>query len=319
MGDKTGISWTDATWNPIAGCSLVSPGCTNCYAMKEAHRLGGALGQAKYAGLTRKVNGKAVWTGDVRVWPAALEQPLRWRAPRKIFVNSMSDLFHEALDDDAVFDVFAVMALADQHTFQVLTKRPERMRAMLTDTLFWPMVEGHAQALYAKMHTDEDHLDIAMSLAVHGPLPNVWLGVSAEDQQRADERIPTLLRTPAAVRFVSYEPALGPIDFTSIRFGANELWNAFDAFGEGLDPGEDGTLDWVIFGGESGDGARPCDIAWARSTVEQCDAAGVACFVKQMGSRPMLHGAKLPERFKSSGGKDVAEFPLDLQVQEFPR
>jgi len=213
MGDKTGISWTDATWNPIAGCSVVSPGCTNCYAMKEAHRLGNALGQEKYRGLTKVVNGKPVWTGEVRLWPAALDQPLRWKRPRRIFVNSMSDLFHEGLRDDQIDQVFAVMALASQHTFQVLTKRPERMLSYCAE-----LHERRAVPVSLALHRvpgERSPRDVgAVEDAINaGPLPNVWLGVSAEDQQRADERIPLLLQTPAAVRFVSYEPALGPIDF----------------------------------------------------------------------------------------------------------
>lgn len=204
MSDGTGIEWTDATWNPIRGCSRVSEGCRNCYAESMANRYSGP--GLPYEGLA--ANGK--WTGEVRVVETHIEDPLRWKKPRKIFVNSMSDLFHDGLRDEDIAEVFGVMALANQHIFQVLTKRPKRMSKLLNDVMFWARVEGVAQ----RREHERTGEDPSLSLAVHGPLPNVWLGVSVENQASADERIPWLLGTPAAVRFLSCEPLLGPVDLT---------------------------------------------------------------------------------------------------------
>ncbi len=265
MGDKTAIEWTDATWNPTIGCSIVSPGCTNCYAMKMAARIErmGGSGGAMYAGMTRPSKAGAVWSGKVRLVEGALDRPLQWRKPRRIFVNSMSDLFHEALSDEAIDKVFAVMALAPRHTFQVLTKRAERMRDYMAT---WPM-DGQPDRIAVLAR------DIAYSFGrgqqgncgvVARPLPNVWLGVSVEDQTRADERIPHLLTTPAAVRFLSCEPLLGPVDLRRL-----------DVPGLGID--------WVIAGGESGSGARPMHPDWARALRDQCGASGVPFFFKQWG------------------------------------
>ena len=236
MGSNTKIEWTEATWNPVRGCSIVSEGCRNCYAMRMAHRSnrpGGA-----YEGLTRIGAHGPTWTGDVRVVREMLDYPLKLRKPHRIFVNSMSDLFHESLDEIAIGEVFGTMAVAEQHTFQVLTKRPGRMKAILET---------------ARVCFD-----------YHEPLANVWLGVSAEDQKTADERIPLLMETPAAVRWVSAEPLLGPIDLESV-------------------PSMEGSIDWVVVGGESGPGARPMHPDWARSLRDQCKAAGVPFFFKQWG------------------------------------
>lgn len=197
----TEISWTDRTWNPIRGCSRVSEGCRFCYAEGVAYRFSGP-GQP-YEGLARKVNGRAAWTGKVRLVESALTEPLSWRKPARIFVNSMSDLFHEHVSDEFIAAVFGVMAAAPQHTFQVLTKRAERMREVVS-ALSVELVRECTLKLTGRMIRGDWML----------PLPNVWLGVSCEDQQRADERIPLLLQTPAVVRFVSCEPLLGPIDLS---------------------------------------------------------------------------------------------------------
>lgn len=247
MGDKTTIEWTDATWNPVRGCSIVSKGCTNCYAMRQAHRHANRGGA--YEGLTKLTNGGPVWTGAVRLVPELLGLPLRWRAARRIFVNSMSDLFQEAVPYAFIDQVWGTMAAAPQHVFQILTKRPERMRDYLLDRL---RVGG----------------------IIAQPLSNVWLGVSAEDQKAADERIPFLLETPAAVRWISAEPLLGPI--TLERPIVND-----DALRERVWLEE---LGWVVAGGESGPGARPMHPDWARSLRDQCVAADVAFFFKQWGS-----------------------------------
>lgn len=280
MGDQRdgGIAWTDQTWNPIRGCSRVSEGCRNCYAETVAARFNGP-GQA-YEGLARRAaNGEARWTGKIRIVDEHLEDPLRWRRPRRVFVNSMSDLFHEDVPDEVIDKVFNVMFLATTHTFQVLTKRPERMLAYI----------------------------MARELANY-PIGNVWLGVSVEDQAATDARIPLLLKTPAAVRFLSVEPLLAPVDLSRFLPG----W------------GEGAMLHWVIVGGESGAGAREMNLTWARSIVAQCKASGVACFMKQMGARPQVtflrngEEATVRVRFADRAGSDPDEWPPDLRVREFP-
>lgn len=307
MGDDTGIEWTDATWNPIVGCSIVSPGCTNCYAMKMAARLeamavadksrwteprSGEERLAHYLGTTRRVNGTAVWTGEVSLAPdRIMTQPLRWKRPRRIFVNSMGDLFHEDVPDEWIDRVFAVMACAPQHTFQVLTKRSARMRAWfeLNDDGDDRLVKV-AQAAGRLMEDGDTALDVTMTGP--WPLPNVWLGVSAERQQEADERIPDLLATPAAVRFVSAEPLLGEIDLADITWPKDRpSFPVTDDISEArtaLRVVEGVRLDWVIAGGESGPDARPMHPDWARSLRDQCAAAGVPFFFKQWGEWEVL-------------------------------
>lgn len=227
MADKTGIEWTDATWNPLAGCSLVSPGCTNCYAMGHAHRLLDKPG-SHYHGTTRKVNDKPVWTGKVTKAPEhIMTQPLRWTKPRMVFVNSMSDLFHETVPDEWIDEVFAIMALCPQHVFQILTKRPERMmeycNGKIKDGVFvnveylykyLPVAKDQRLSLF--LENGEPNGFIDNGLPWRWPLENVWLGVSVEDQRRANERIPLLLRTPAAVRFLSMEPLVDAVDLNAL-------------------------------------------------------------------------------------------------------
>ncbi len=208
MSDKTGIAWTNATWNPVTGCTKVSQGCKHCYAEREWARLSANPKATAYFGLAFT---------DVACHEDRLDQPLRWEKPRLIFVNSMSDLFHEAVPDDFIDKVFAVMALAEQHVFQVLTKRPERMWRW-----FDPEHDNREHAVGQAMR------EIAASRGSNDaglpewPLPNVWLGVSIEDQATADARIPLLLQTPAAVRWVSAEPLLGPIEIGSANSGGNQ-------------------------------------------------------------------------------------------------
>jgi protein gp37 len=281
---KNGISWTDATWNPVVGCSIVSPACTNCYAMAQAARIERMTGgNTHYAGTTKVVNGKPVWTGKLVLAPDhILTAPLRWRRPRRVFVNSMSDLFHEDMPDEWIDRVFAIMALSPQHTFQILTKRPERMRRHLSH-------DGRLRgiAMIAGKMVDERGFDgdVASDAVLDGPwpLPNVWLGVTAEDQARADERIPSLLETPAAVRFVSAEPLLGPVNLARIRIAPDHhtIIDALDGYA--LEAGGRTGLDWIIVGGESGPGARPTHPDWIRSIRDQCAAAGVAFHFKQRG------------------------------------
>jgi protein gp37 len=244
MANNTSIEWTEATWNPIVGCSIVSPGCTNCYAMKMAARTE-AMGISRYDGTTKRVNGKAVWTSKLARAPeATLLAPLKRKKPTTYFVNSMGDLFHEDCPDEWIDQVFAVMALCPQHTFQVLTKRAGRMREYTTTEERKRTIAAHTMPISCKLAADGGHkarikLDhFSACFAGSGPFPNISLGVSTERQQEADERIPLLLQTPAAVRFISAEPLLGPIDA--------HLWMLTCP-----------AIDWVICGGESGADARP--------------------------------------------------------------
>jgi protein gp37 len=254
MSDKSKIEWTDATWNPVTGCSKVSEGCRNCYALTFAERFRGTPGHYFERGF------------DVTLRPDKLDQPLRWRRPRRIFVNSMSDLFHPEVSDDFIDQVFAVMALAPQHTFQMLTKRPERMAEYFRHHYRHAKVEIEAAAISIDAGVEEEE-----EVTFDWPLPNVWLGVSVENQKAADERIPLLLQTPAAVRFLSCEPLLGPVDL--------DRWVVSDAMGVPIGH----EIDWVIVGGESGPGARPVHPDWVRSLRDQCQAAGVPFFFKQQG------------------------------------
>lgn len=286
MADSTAIEWTDATWNPIAGCSLVSPGCTNCYAMKMAARIERMGGVPHYAGLTQPSKAGPVWTGKVARAPDhILTQPLRWKKPRRIFVNSMADLFHDDVPDAWIDQVFAVMALAPRHTFQVLTKRAKRMRAYFEARRSGDPWAEAADAV-ADMIGLEDHPIVLEPRDI--PLPHVWIGVSVEDQARADERIPDLLSTPAAKRFVSAEPLLGPLDLRRIKLKDGTdikppvtIDAALGWFG-GADS-DRSKLDWVIAGGESGPGARPAHPDWFRSLRDQCAAADVPFYFKQWG------------------------------------
>lgn len=321
------IEWTDRVWNPVVGCSRVSAGCQNCYAERFAHR-----------GLTERHKGLTVmgpkgprWTGEVRLVPEVLAAPLRWREPRKVFVNSMSDLFHEDVPFDYIAAVFGVMAASPKHTFQVLTKRPERAKeffdsdpslmeiAGLADAAIPGITGHHARRLYRHFDVEMGDTDLAW------PLPNVWLGVSVEDQATADSRIPLLLECPAAVRWVSYEPALGPVDFKNIESSWNEMMLPLAGKTWSVGPTtklvrSHAKLDWIVVGGESGPGARPFNLAWARSVVKQCAEADVPCFVKQLGARSFdseNHYVNPHGDIRGKGG-DMAEWPEDLRVRQWP-
>ena len=284
MADHSRIAWCDATWNPVSGCSKVSPGCEHCYAEVISHRFG----------WTSKT-----WTAphaaeNVRCHPERLKQPLHWRRPRRIFVNSMSDLFHDQVPDSFLDQVFASIAPLSRHTYQILTKRPQRMYAYLTDPATPDRIAAQAWAYAYGSFQNQSTTEIFRNLAVTWPFRHVWLGVSVEDQRRAEERIPLLLQTPAALRFVSCEPLLGTLDLTEIN-GKSALdpicWGdcACDSV-YGYDPGcvrhgGDGHLtrkiDWVIVGAESGPQARPMEEDWVRSLRDQCIAAAVPFFFKQ--------------------------------------
>jgi protein gp37 len=278
MADRTKIEWTDATWNPIRGCTRVSEGCRHCYAEGMAARFSDP-GQWGH-GLAQRValpggGTDHRWTGKVELVDAALDLPLRWRSPRRIFVNSTSDLFHEKVPDEWIDSVFCVMGAATRHTFQVLTKRPERMRDYLTRRRCNFAVKAPIGGGMVDWHPFNKELAVP---------PNVWLGTSIEDQATADERIPHLLATPAAVRFLSCEPLLGPVDLNRIKCPIyGEVCAVTGYLGNGMYGDYGPKLDWVICGGESGPGARPMHPDWARSLRDQCQAAGVPFFFKQWG------------------------------------
>lgn len=296
MGDKTGIEWTDATWNPVTGCDKVSPGCDHCYAETLTARFRGKPGHYFERGF------------DVQLRPDKLALPLskKWESPRRIFVNSMSDLFHGNVPVTYIAEVYGVMALAPQHTFQVLTKRHGRMHSVLkssdlSGTGLSLSLEAMVRNVVDNRRATEERLDWPRGDDLVWPLPNVHQIVSVEDQKHAELRIPVLLDTPAAVRGISAEPLLGPIDLERRQFdsdGFEPTWwlTGRPRWGKSepepcpnggtiaMSPLEIGPrLDWVIVGGESGPGARPMHPWWAESLHRQCDAAGVPYLFKQWG------------------------------------
>jgi protein gp37 len=250
------IEWTDVTWNPVAGCTIVTAGCTNCYAMRMAARLE-AMGTRKYRGLTRKSGERHVWTGVVVQDEDALGAPLTWRKPRTVFVNSMSDLFHESVERAFLERIWGVMQATPQHTYQILTKRPERMYEVLSRPGF-PL------------------------------LRNVWIGTSVEDSAVLG-RIDEVRRTPAAVRFISFEPLIGSVADADLR-----------------------DIDWAIVGGESGPGSRPMLAEWATEVEKLCRDAGAAFFFKQWGGR----NKKATGR--TFNGKTYDEMPIDRRTSFVP-
>lgn len=315
----TTIEWTNKTWNPLVGCSKISEGCRNCYAIKEAHRLAGNPNpkiSSVYQGLTERRGDRTEWTGLVKFIPERLEVPLKTRKPTMWFVNSMSDLFHESVTDEQIARIWDVMAATPQHVYQVLTKRPQRM-------LEWVKRCSHHPQQWSITHNGNQPMPygdgIIVGDAEKWPLPNVWLGVTVENQKAADERIPLLLQTPAAVRFLSCEPLLEEVDL--------QLWarqtlkglqlEGLPQQGEIVEPG----IDWVIVGGESGSKARECHTHWIQSLVRQCNDAHIPCFVKQMGSNCLTsqeHSQGIAWPPPGKGG-DITQFPKDLQVRQFPQ
>ncbi len=305
---KTSIEWTDATWSPITGCTKVSPGCAHCYIVRT---MPFRINHRKFERV-----GNEMATGVI-LHPERLEQPLKWRKPQRIFVNSLSDLFHEDVPDEFIDRVFAVMAVAKQHTFQILTKRPERMvKWFAYSQAFRTRADRVSEALADWYGLDHEAYDPTSTW----PLHNVHLYVSVENQYWADRRIPLLQQTPAAVRGVSYEPALKGVDlgpwlermlYSCDNYrGEPECCAACGGTGNVVEE----SLDHVIIGGESGPRARPFDIEWARKTVEQCKAAGVAVFVKQMGSVwTKAHGIKLDPK-----GGNMQHWPEDLRIRQSP-
>lgn len=356
MSASTSIEWTDATWNPLRvrqkttgkigqHCERVSEGCRSCYAATWNRRNlpNGGTG-LDYTRGSRDVVEPFV---DERV----LTQPLRWREPRRIFVANQTDLFGDWYTDEQRDCVFAVMALAQRHTFQVLTKRPERMREYLSSA---DRLERLAR-LMVPSGTGPDCREIVADEWVpkwvahaRWPLPNVHLGVSVEDQKTADARIPVLLDTPAALRWISLEPMLGAVSIEralcSCAWPADAMRSRHNLScrADTRTPDDQrrwAGLDWIVVGGESGPRARPCDVAWIRSIVEQCKTAGTSVFVKQLGAKVTCgcggdvgawaknHGHKRAEcakcglalPLKSRKGSDPSEWPEDLRVRELPK
>lgn len=289
MSDNTAIKWADATWNPITGCSVVSPGRTNCYAMRLA---GGRLRHHQsLKGLTVPTNSGPVWTGEVRFNEGVLDQPLCWRRPRRIVVCEHGDLFHENVPDAWIDRVFSIMARAPQHVFLVLTKRVIRMREY-----FAPRVPNGWRARVGAIvaaHNADHHSLSRLSprgekwLDQNWRRQHLWLGTSIENQLYW-WRIAYLLQEDAAVHFLSYEPALAALDLSAV-VSDNRLRGQGDAFSgwwyEAGDMWPTGTLDWVVIGGESGPGARPCDHLAIRKIVDDCRTHNVPVFVKQLGRR----------------------------------
>jgi protein gp37 len=287
---KSKIEWTEYSWNPVSGCTPISEGCQNCYAKRMSKRLAGRCGYP------------ADDPFRVTLHPERLDEPLKWKKPRRVFVCSMGDLFHEDVPEIEIMRVFAVMADAQQHTYLVLTKRPERMKEVLTS----PSIANDVWLMTNIGISEEKPI---------WPLPNVWLGVTAENQARADERIPILLQIPAAVRFVSIEPMLGPVDLT--RIGGDWYGNGRINALKGLQNDDTyvheynlrwkakhcGELDWVICGSESGPNHRKTKIEWIRDLREQCISANVPFFLKQMEINGRM--VKMPEL----DGKIWAQFP----------
>lgn len=277
------IEWTDRTWNPLAGCSIISKACDDCYAMKMAFRLE-HMGQEKYKGTARKTeSGRIIWTGKINLDDKALMAPLKWKNPQRVFVNSMSDLFHENVSFDFIDKVFVVMWVTPWNTYQILTKRPARMEEYFAT---------NPQERWGKVL--HNLLQMGFTGTIDFPLPNVWLGTTVEDQKTADERIPHLLKCPAVVRFLSCEPLLGPIRLDRLqREEVGFTWiddslTGFKAHGAGGWYGE--KIHWVIAGGESGSKARPSHPDWFRSLRDQCQAANVPFFFKQWGEWLPMNG-----------------------------
>lgn len=321
MSQDTTIEWTGATWNAVTGCTAVSPGCRNCYAARlTATRL---KSTPKYQGLAiLNDSGRGVFTGEVRCHEEALAQPFRMREPTRIFVNSMSDTFHEAVPEDFLDLMFVTMALCPQHTFQVLTKRPDRAAAYLGDRTRrlarWAYALGISIDRAGHRFTSYQEGAFIANEWAQGkrwPLPNVWIGTSVEDQARADTRIIELANVPAAVRFLSCEPLLGPVDVFA------ELRRLRDMDAEPKPGSGNKYLHWVIAGGESGPKAGATDLAWIRGIVRDCKAAKVPVFVKQLGAHPFYtrDDERVDMEPEDRKGGDMAEWPKDLRIREYPK
>lgn len=304
---STTISWTNETWNPIVGCSRISAGCKNCYAASAS----------KSARLLQFPQYQQVkdWDGTLTFVENQLLKPLSWKSPKKVFACSMSDIGHENVENEWLDKIFSVMAIAN-HTFQVLTKRPERLKTYLRSGAKQRIRRG-AVDLGRQLGLPPKRYEVYETCQFRWPLPNVWIGTSIENQKTADDRIPKLLQTPAAKLFLSCEPLLEAVDLTKIY----RISNLTQTELTWLD-----YLHWIIIGGESGVGARPCHIEWIRSIVRQCKPTNVAVFVKQLGSNaiestPYIDGVvqnNFQMKLLDRKGGNIDEFPKDLRIQQFP-
>ncbi|WDD36151.1 phage Gp37/Gp68 family protein (plasmid) [Nostoc sp. UHCC 0926] len=302
---STNIEWADETINPIVGCSRISPGCQKCYAATAA-----ASPRLQQFPQYQVVS---IWDGTVEFVKSQLIKPLYWKKPKRIFVCSMADLFHANVPDEWIHQVMAVAALSPQHTFQILTKRPERMKEYFSQQSLWvKWYEAAKENLWdavnekfgGLINLQQDFIDQPF------PLPNVWLGASTENQQMAEKRIPILLQIPCSVRFLSCEPLLEEID---LRQGGAIQKLISDSYEWEL-VNED--IQWIVVGGESGPNSRPCHIEWIESIVQQCQKSKTPVFVKQLGANAQHEGQPFKTRDKKGG--DIEEFPKHLQVREFP-
>lgn len=299
MGDRTRIEGIDASWNPTYGCSSVSSGCRNCYARRIAAK-SAKPGQVYYGIAKYSALGSPRWTGRLVHATEKTFEPLRWQGGRMIAVDTMSDLFHERIPDAWRDEAYGVMALCGQHTFQVCTKRPQVGVRYFAAPDIWQRIEREARRIYQNHHgkpyPSDGHLV--------GPLPNVWHGVSVENQPAANFRVPMLLKVPSARHYVAAEPLLA-----SVRLSH---WLSAD-----------GGVSWVIVSGEGGPDARPCDVAWIRSLIEQGKAAGVPIFVKQLGTATNVYGAThetghSPTDTRIRRASDMDEWPEAIRVREMP-
>ena len=308
MTPTSKIQWTDATWNPSTGCTQISPGCDNCYAKR----------------ITERFSGRGSFD-VVKIHHDRLDRPLRMRKSKMIFVNSMSDLFHPDIPDTFIASAFAVMSLANWHIYQVLTKRHGRMRSLLRSAAFHQLVVDTRQRIidHPTSRMTRPHRAAARATPMPWPLPNVWGGVSVEDQQRAALRIQTLIETPLAVRFLSCEPLLTQLDLerhngqVTYWLSGRPDWGPPEQSGTGVELRDLVVyphVDWVIVGGESGDQARPLDPDWVRVLRDQCAAAGVAFFCKQLGEAWALAHGNTDHK-----GGDPESWPEDLRVRQFPQ
>jgi protein gp37 len=319
MSFESAIGWTMRTWNCLIGCSKKSKGCMNCYAILVAWRLmhnPNPKIAKRYEGVVeRNSAGHLNWTGRINFDDEILMRPLQWREPSRIFVNSESDIFHRKVKRGWIDRMFAVMALCPQHTFQVLTKEAQTAYEYLSDPETPLRIGDASYNDHGVLFTGDPACVSDEFPYLEWPLPNVWMGVSTEDQETADKRIPYLLQAPAAVRWISAEPLLGPVDLTAIPFG--QVWRTskpepyrlsclephYLLFDEG--DIELGKIDWVVCGGESGSAARPMHPDWARSLRDQCVAAGVPFFFKQWGEHAPANG-EIPQMFvRGDGSEDL--------------
>jgi protein gp37 len=319
MSDGSSIEWCHATWTIAVGCTRVSAGCDNCYAISFVHR---GLHET-HRGLTKLRSKDAArpgvdWNGTVRTLPERLSDPLKWKKPRRVFVGSITDLFHPSIPFEYIAAVFGVMAACPQHTFLVLTKRPERARAFFdhifglencAETVAWEGerhgVVWDARGSEAFRYPPHEPLNLANRRAFEWPLPNVQLGTSVEDQATADARIPELLQCPAAVHWVSLEPQLEYVVLAKRMQSGNRTWmNALYHLG------------WLVVGGESGPGARPFHVEWARSLLEQARGLDTKVFVKQLGAHPQWNDPRDAVFTDDRKGGTMEDWPIDLRVRE---